>query len=93
MRELTLFETGYLAGGLVLSLVLPLLMSVRNPQDAAIRRSSFKIVWVGQILLASTGLTVLAWASLAHYAAAVGLVSWMVCVPILHRKLRTAQTT
>ena len=37
MRELTLLETGYLGGMLLLSLVLQLLMSVLGPNDAATR--------------------------------------------------------
>jgi len=39
MRELTLLETGYLAGLLLLSLVLPLLMSFCGPQDSAASKS------------------------------------------------------
>jgi hypothetical protein len=44
MRELTLLDTGYLAGGLILGLVLPLMMSFRGPLDAATRQSCMKTV-------------------------------------------------
>lgn len=60
MRELTLLETGYLAGMLLLSLVLPLLMSICAPRDAATKKSCMKTVWIGQALLAVAGLGVLA---------------------------------
>jgi len=40
MRELTLLETGYLAGLLLLSLALPMLMSIRSPLDPATKKSA-----------------------------------------------------
>ena len=90
MRELTLLETGYLAGLLVLSLVLPMLLSIRDPQNAAIRRACLRTVWRGQLLGAMAGLTVLASATLAPYVAAFGLFSYMGCAFVLTRQFRVA---
>jgi hypothetical protein len=70
MHELSLLETGYLAGMLVLSLVLPLLMSIRAPQDAAAKESCVKTVWIGQGVLVVGGLAILASPSVAPYATA-----------------------
>lgn len=89
MRELTLLETGFLVGGLLLSLVLPLLVSFRGPTDAAIRRHSMKILWIGQGILAVAGLVVLTSASLAPYAAAFGLLSSVICVSLLLRRFQS----
>jgi hypothetical protein len=83
MRELTLIETGYLAGLLLLSLVLPLLMSFRGLQDAAARKSCMKTVWMGQTLGAVAGLAVLASASVGLYATVFGAVSCFGCALVL----------
>jgi hypothetical protein len=91
MRELTLLETGYLAAGLPLCLVLPLLMSFRGPQDAAARRSCLRVVWTGQAFLALAGLTVLASATLAPYAAAFAVVSCIGCVSSLLREIQSVR--
>ena len=88
MRELTLLETCYLAGLLLLSLVLPLLLSIRNPQNAAIRKSCLRIVWMGQLFGAMAGLTVLASALVAPYAAVFGLFSNLGCAFVLTRQFR-----
>lgn len=92
MRELTLLETGYLSGGLLLCLALPLLMSFRGPQGAAARRPCLRTVWTGQMLLACAGLAVLASAPVAPYAAAFGLLGYSVCTFVLVRQLRAART-
>jgi len=92
MRELTLLETGYLAGGLLLCLVLPLLMSFRGPLNAATKRSCMKTVWTGQTLLTIAGLTVLASPLFAPYAAAFGLASCIACTFVLLRQFRVAHT-
>jgi hypothetical protein len=92
MRELDLIETGYLAGGLLLCLVLPLLMSFRGPLDAAARKSCLKTVWAGQTLLTLAGLTVLMSASMAPYAAIFGLASCFACTLVLLRQFRAGQT-
>jgi ABC-type tungstate transport system substrate-binding protein len=92
MRELTLLETGYLAGGLLLGLVLPLLMSFRGPLDAANRRSCLRSVWTGQTLLAMAGLAVLVSPRFAPYAAMFGLASCLACALVLLRQFRAPQT-
>lgn len=91
MRELTLLETGYLAGLLLLSLVLPLLMSICGPRDAAARKSCMKTVWVGQTLGALAGLAVLGAASVAPYAAVFGAASCFWCMRVLLRQFRAAR--
>jgi hypothetical protein len=90
LRELTLLETSYFAGAFALSLVLPLLMSFRGPQDAATKRSCMKTVWSGQALFTLAGLAALASAPFAPYAAAFGLVSCICCVRVLLRQFRQA---
>ena len=92
MRELTLVETGYLGAGLLLCLVLPLLMSFRGPQDAAVRGSCMRIVWTGQGFLTLAGLAVLASAPLAPYAAAFAFVGCIGCALLLLRQCRAART-
>jgi hypothetical protein len=92
MRELELLDTGYLAGGLLLCLVLPLLMSFRGPLDAATRKSCVRTVWTAQALLAIAGLTVLASSLLAPYAAGFGLVSCIACAFLLFRQFRAVHT-
>lgn len=90
MRELDLLETGYLAGGLLLCLVLPLLVSFHGPVDMVARKSCMKTVWTGQILLTIAGLAVLASSQLAPYAAGFGLVSCIACALVLIRKFRAS---
>lgn len=91
MRELTLLETGYLAGMLLLSLVLPLLMSIYAPRDVATKGSCMKTVWMGQTLLAVAGLAVLASASVAPYATAFGVMSCIGCTLRLLRQFRAVR--
>jgi hypothetical protein len=91
MRELTLLETGYLAGLLLLSSVLPLLLSFYGPRDAATRKSCLKTVWIGQGFGAFAGLTVLASAPAAPYAAALGVISCAGCALVLLRQVRAAR--
>jgi hypothetical protein len=73
MRELTLLESSYLAGMILLSLVLPLLMSISAAQDAAAKRSCMRTAWIGQAVLVVAGLAVLASASIAPYATVFGV--------------------
>ena len=91
MRELTLLETGYLAGMLLLSLVLPLLMSTCAPRGAATKRSCMKLVWIGQALLAVAGLAVLTSASVARYATAFGVMNCICCTFLLLRQFRVVR--
>ena len=89
MRELSLLDTCYLAGLLLMSLVLPLLMSFCGPRDPAISKSYIKKVWIGQALLALTGLAVLVSARVAPYAAAFGFISCVGCALALRRQFRS----
>lgn len=89
MRELPFIDAGYLAGLLLLSLVLPLLMSFRGPQDAATKRACLKTVWSGQTLGALAALAVLTSALVAPYAAVFGLLSCIACALALLRQFRT----
>ena len=89
MRELTLLETGYLCGGLLLSLVLPLIMSFRGPQDPMKRKSCLMTVWTGQALLALAGFAIFASAKLAPYAAVVAVFSCSLCALVLLRQSGT----
>ena len=91
MREMTFLETGYLAGLLLLSPVLPLLMSLRGPRDTETRRSCMKMVWIGQTLGAVAGLAVLTSASAAPYAAGFGVMSCLGCTLVLLRQFRAAR--
>ena len=92
MRELTLLETGYLAGGVLLCLVLPLMMSFRGPLDAATKKSCMKTVWAGQTLLTIAVVLVRLSAPFAPYAAAFGLASCIVCAFLLLRQFRAVRT-
>jgi hypothetical protein len=87
MRELTLLETGYVAGMLLLSLVLPL-TGTRAPRGAATKRFCMKLVWIGQALLAVAGLAVLTSASVAPYATAFGVLNCICCTFLLLRQFR-----
>jgi hypothetical protein len=89
MRELTLLETSYLSGGLLLCVLLPVLMSFRAPQTLPARRACLRTVWAGQTLLAAAGLMVLLSRPLSPHAAVLGLVSYLCCATVLFRQLRT----
>ena len=92
MRDLTLLESGLLAGGLVLCLLLPLLISLRGPMDGATRKSCMRIVWTGQAILTGAGIAVLASSSLAPFAAALGLFSYLACALVLLRRFQGGHT-
>lgn len=89
MRELTLLETGCLAGLLLLSLVLPLLMSFRGRREGAIRRADIRTVLIGQLLGAGAGVAILFSGKIAPYAAGLAVVSCLVCAWILVRRGRS----
>ena len=70
MRDLTLLDTCYLVGLLLVSLALPLMLSLRSPRQIALPRSCMRTVWLGQALLGIAGLVVLASSAAApcpHY--------------------------
>lgn len=91
MRELTLLETVYLCAGLLLCLVLPMMMSGYAPQNMATRRSCMKLVWTGQVLLASAGLVVLFSEAAVLYAVVIGSAIYLGCALMLRRKLCAAR--
>jgi hypothetical protein len=88
MRELDLLETIYLAGGLVLSLLLPFMMSFSGPLEASDKKCCMKTVWAAQGLLALAGLAVLMSATDAPFAAACGLLGCIGCAFVLLRRFQ-----
>ena len=90
MRDMTLLDTGYLAGLLLFSLVLPLMLSLRAPGHVALRRSCTRIVWLGQALLGIAGVVVLASSAAAPFATLFGALSWGACAIVLHRQFCSA---
>ena len=70
MRDMTLLDTGYFIGLLLLSLVLPLIASLRAPRPLAFGRSCTKTVSLGQSLVGIAGIGVLA-SSVAALLAAI----------------------
>lgn len=91
MRDLTLLETGYLAGGLCLCLLMPLLLSFQSSLAAANRRSCLRIVGTGQAILALAGVLVLLSAPVAPYAAALGFLGYLGCTYALLRQFRATR--
>ena len=91
MRELTLVDTGYLAGVVLLCLVLPLMTSFHGPLDTATRKSCMKTVWTGQTLLSIAVFTVRVSSLLAPYAAGFGLVSCIICTFVLLRQFQAVR--
>ena len=90
MRELTLWETGFLATLLLFSVVLPFLMSFRGPQDPVRRSPCMNTVWLGQALGALAAVAVLASARFAPYATVFGCLSYAGCTFVLLRQFRAA---
>ena len=90
MRDMTLLDTGYFIGPLVLSLVLPLIASLRAPRPLAFGRSCTKTVSLGQSLVGIAGIGVLASSLAALLAAIFGTLSCSICTVALLRQLRVA---
>jgi hypothetical protein len=90
MRELTLLETGCLAGLLLLSLVLPMRLSGRVPRKSHARRASLGTVWLGQILLGVAAILILVSPGTAPFALAFGMGSCAMCTVVLQDRLRMA---
>ena len=89
MRDMTLLDTTCFAALLLLSLVLPLVLSFGAPQHSALRRSYMRTVWLGQALLTIAGVVVLASGAAAPFAALLGALSCAACAAVLHRQLRS----
>ena len=83
MRDMTLLDTGYVAGLLLLSLVLPLMVSLRTSRHSTSRRSHMRTVWLGQALLFIAGVVVLASSVVAPFATAFGAFSCLACALVL----------
>jgi ABC-type spermidine/putrescine transport system permease subunit II len=88
MREITLIDTGCLCVLLVFCLVLPLMVSLRNGRDTALKRGSMTTVWIGQGIGVLCGFAVLASSMVAPYATVVGVMSYVWGALVLHRQLR-----
>ena len=88
MPELNLAQTLCLAGGLVISLVLPLMMGAIPLQNAAQKKSCLKTVWSGQLCLTSAGLVILTWPTTFIYAGCFAVVSCGYYAFLLNQKLR-----
>lgn len=93
MRELNLFETGWLSLLLLLSLVLPMAMSFWGPRSGDARKACMRTVWIGQILGAVAGLALLMVPQSAVYVAVFGLLSCASCAVVLRRQIRGAVTS
>ena len=89
MRDMTLLDTGCLAGLLLFSLVLPLMLSRRVPRQCPSRRACLRTLWLGQALLAIAGFAVLASPVAAPFALAFGAWSCAVCAVVLRWQLRS----
>jgi hypothetical protein len=88
-RDLGLLDAGCISGLLVFSLVLPLMLSWRVPQQSPSRRSCLWTVWLGQALLCIGGVAVLASPVAAPFSVAFGAWSCAVCAAVLHWQLRS----
>jgi hypothetical protein len=91
MRELALLDTLGICLLLLLSLVLPLILSVRPPQDAAHKKVCLKVVWLGQIWGALAGIGIYTSATATPYAMVLGTLGCFICARILSKKLRSAE--
>jgi RNA polymerase sigma factor (sigma-70 family) len=91
MREMELQDTLYFCGVGLLSLVLPMMMSIYAPSDAAAIKSGKKIVWIGTILIAIVALIIRFSEATALYATVIGSVIYLGCAVVLHWKLRSSK--
>lgn len=87
MRDITLLDTSYLVVLLLLSSVVPVMLSLRAPQPRPFSRTGTRTAWLGQSLLGSAGLMVLASSPAAPWAMLIGVLSWSRCAWVLHRHL------
>lgn len=89
MRDMALLDTGCLAGLLLVSLVLPLMLSWRASRQTASRRACLRTVWLGQTMVGIAGVAVLVSPVAAPFAMAFGAMSCIVCAAVLHWQLRS----
>ena len=88
MSGLNLLETGCLASLLLLSLVLPLMMSASASAGRDQRKLGLRTVWTGQTLIALAALVVLLSPAAALYATVFGALSCLGCAVMLRRQVR-----
>lgn len=79
----------WLAALLLLSLVLPIMLSGQQPPTAAGRIRCRRTVYLGQAMLTVAGLVVWLLSDLAPWATAVGAASVGIGAVVLHRQLRS----
>jgi len=91
MRELALLDTLGICLLLLLSLVLPLMLSFRPPQDAQHKKACLKVVWMGQIWGALAGISIYASATVTPYAMVLGTLGCLICARMLSKKLRSGE--
>ena len=89
MREMTSPDFTCFAALLLLSLVLPLMLSFRAPRHPTVRRSCLRTVWLGQALLSIAGAAVLASPAAAPWATLLGTLRCAACAVALHRQIRS----
>jgi hypothetical protein len=78
----------YLAAGVALSLILPLMASALAPKDSGESRPWLRTVWAGQGLLAFGGLLIVFSPLHPGYGLGVAVASCSVFGVLLHRQLR-----
>lgn len=88
MRELSLPDTLGICLLLLLSFVLPLLLSFQPSLDAQHKRACLKLVWLGQIWIALAGIAIYSSATATPYAIILGTLGCFVCARMLSQKLR-----
>jgi hypothetical protein len=91
VRELALLDTLGICLLLLLSLVLPLILSFRPSQDEQHKKACLKVVWVGQIWGALAGISIYASATMTPYAMVLGTLGCIICARILSKKLCSAE--
>lgn len=89
MRELSLLDTLGICLLLLLSLVLPLMLSFRPHVNAQHKKACLKVVWMGQIWSALAGIGIYAATAVTPYAMVLGTLGCFICAMILSKKLRS----
>lgn len=93
MRDMTLLDTGLLAGLLLLSLAVSLLPGLLWPRRLPLPRACVWIVGLGQAALGLAGVVVLASAAAAPFAFLCAGLSCAACVAALRRWLQSDAAT
>lgn len=88
MRELSLPDTLGICLLLLLSFVLPLILSFRPPLDAQHKKACLKVVWMGQLWISLSGIAIYTSAIATPYSMILGTLGCFVCARMLSQKLR-----